>query len=317
MEYAIVSFETGHLDRLTEIFKHGIMPELDRAGFGLSFDRYSKDGEARLFVFELLKSGFLSTSGYYSASVLFESDKDGRCTVSIVLGGGPRDYSTDGNLRILDSIKNPILRIEEGAITVYDSAWLYDGDDAVRQKAVLALGRVGGDASVDKIIAIMNNDRSDAVHEAAVLSLGHIGGDKAIDPLMKIATKKANLITACARALGEIRSQKALGSLNELLSYCERKDLRAEAKAVRQAIQRAELGDSYKEIMCTVCNQPIEESEEVAQCSFCGKTAHKTHMLEWLHVHGKCPSCGHSLTDSGIVEQSARGHPRQPKPART
>jgi predicted RNA-binding Zn-ribbon protein involved in translation (DUF1610 family) len=318
MEYAILTTQKSDIRNLTETFRRAIVPELDRSGFGLSFDRPSKDGEAALFIFESLHYLFLArTNVSYVATVLFECDRDGRCRVTILATGGPAGSgaSTDDELKVLNSIKNPIQKIEEGVNIFYDGAWVYDGDDAVRQKAISSLEQIGGDKSIDKIIDLLKHDSSDIVLDTALLSLGHMGSDRAIDPIMKTVGKKSSLITTCARALGELRSPKALEALKELSSLCDEKRLEAEAKVVHQAIQRAKLGDSYEEVLCTVCNQPIEEDEEEVRCPHCSNIAHKTHMLEYLHVHGKCPSCGHSLTESE-VQQVAKGNLRKLKTAR-
>jgi hypothetical protein len=310
MEYAILVAQTNDLNGLVEALKRKLEPELSPLRFSISFDGSSKSGETRLLVFEEYSASFWAgQSGYYSGTVLFESEGDGRCLVTIVITGGPANSgSARAELRILDSIKNPILKVEKGVGIIYDSAWLYDKDETVRRKAVSSIERIGGECVVDKLIQILSNDSSSSVLEGAVLSLGRAGGDKAIDTLVKIARKRVDLVTACAQALGEMRTQKSLEGLKELLAYCEQGGLVAEAKAVRQAIQRFKNGEGFKEVICTVCSQPIEESEEVVQCPRCRSIAHKTHMLEWLHVHGTCPSCGHNLTESELIEKAALAH---------
>ncbi|WXG44150.1 MAG: ABC transporter substrate-binding protein [Promethearchaeati archaeon SRVP18_Atabeyarchaeia-1] len=42
---------------------------------------------------------------------------------------------------------------------------------------------------------------------------------------------------------------------------------------------------------CMVCNLPIGKSDEVVWCPRCGNAAHRTHLLEWLHVKSYCPVC--------------------------
>jgi hypothetical protein len=310
MEYAILAAQTNDLNGLVEALKRKLEPELNPARFSISFDRTSKSGETRLLVFEeFIESFLMRQSGYYSGTVLFESEGDGRCLVTIVItGGSANSGGAHAELRILESIKNPILRVEKGVSIIYDSAWLYDKDETVRRKAVSSIERIGGECVVDKLIQILSDDSSSSVLEAAVLSLGRAGGDKSADTLVKIASKRVDLVTACAQALGEMRTKKSLEGLKELLAYCEQRELVAEAKAVRQAIQTVKHGEGYKEVICTVCNQPIEESEEVVQCPRCRSIAHKTHMLEWLHVHGTCPSCGQNLTASELIEKAALAH---------
>jgi predicted Zn-ribbon and HTH transcriptional regulator len=269
------------------------------------FDRESKSGEAWLFVFELYKYSFLMRmSGNYSLATLIESDGGESSKATVVLSGGLADGgSTDLELKILKSFKDPVLAGLRGLTTVYDSAWVYSDDETLRQKAVLSLEQTGGDTSIDKIIDLMKHDRSEKVLESAAISLGHMGGDKAVDPLMKIAVKNESLISTYAKALGDIGSPKALENLNQLLDYCKNKGLSAEANAVSQSIMRVKHGEGYKEVGCIVCDQPLEEGEQIVQCPKCKKIAHKAHMLEWLHVHGKCPSCGQELMESDLARQ--------------
>jgi hypothetical protein len=42
---------------------------------------------------------------------------------------------------------------------------------------------------------------------------------------------------------------------------------------------------------CTICHMKFEQSDIVVRCPYCGYKAHKTHMLEWLHVKDYCPVC--------------------------
>jgi len=42
---------------------------------------------------------------------------------------------------------------------------------------------------------------------------------------------------------------------------------------------------------CIICNLTLKRGDEVVRCPSCGNKAHKTHMLEWLHVKKYCPAC--------------------------
>ncbi len=311
MECAILASQMSDLSSLVKRFKRKILPELDRSGFSLSFDRSIGTKKPMLFVFEKLR-GSTNRSGYYTATVLFESDGNGQCLITIVVSGGPGTFgSLRAEARILDSIRNTILKLEGGMNTAYDSAWIYDSKVIQRQRAISFLEQIGGDTSVDKIAAILSRDKSDAVLESAALSLGHMRNDRAIDPLIEIAKRKTRLVIACVKALRDIRSLKAFEGLKDLLVYCEQRELVAGAKLIRQAIQGVQFGVSYEEQICIVCDQLLAENEQVVQCPWCKNMAHKLHMLEWLHVHGECPSCGHGLAEADLVERSLQVHQRQ------
>jgi hypothetical protein len=45
------------------------------------------------------------------------------------------------------------------------------------------------------------------------------------------------------------------------------------------------------EVQCVICRHKIRRSESTADCSNCGNSFHRTHLLEWLKVFGHCPIC--------------------------
>jgi hypothetical protein len=49
---------------------------------------------------------------------------------------------------------------------------------------------------------------------------------------------------------------------------------------------------------CMVCNQGVYSVDETLACPYCGSIAHKTHILEWLHVKNYCPACHMHLDES-------------------
>jgi predicted RNA-binding Zn-ribbon protein involved in translation (DUF1610 family) len=301
MEYAILASETDPLNSLVDTFIRKVIPELDRNGFSLSFDHSLADEKARLFMFG-------RGTSYSSATILFESKGDGLCYVTIVVGGAARSRgNTDHELKVLSQIMNPILSVEKSLNTIYDGTSVHDENETVRQKAVQSLEQVGGETSVDTIIGILLHDGSEAVLERAALTLGHLRSDKAVDPLIEIAKKNNRLMTACAKALMDIRSQKALDGLMELLAYCDQKELLAERKLIGEAIGGVKFDESHKELRCSVCDQLLEAGDQVVQCPWCRDLAHRIHMLEWLHVHSECPSCGHDLTESELLQQPMQG----------
>jgi tetratricopeptide (TPR) repeat protein len=53
---------------------------------------------------------------------------------------------------------------------------------------------------------------------------------------------------------------------------------------------------------CIICNLALRKTDEVVRCPSCGNKAHKTHMLEWLHVNKYCPAC-YSLISEATLEK--------------
>jgi hypothetical protein len=51
---------------------------------------------------------------------------------------------------------------------------------------------------------------------------------------------------------------------------------------------------------CMVCGLEIAEGEQAVWCPYCRNSAHRTHMLEWLHVKNYCPICHHHLVEHDI-----------------
>jgi hypothetical protein len=51
---------------------------------------------------------------------------------------------------------------------------------------------------------------------------------------------------------------------------------------------------------CMVCGLNLYPSDQIAYCIHCGNPAHKTHLLEWVHVKGQCPVCGQHLNEEDV-----------------
>lgn len=66
---------------------------------------------------------------------------------------------------------------------------------------------------------------------------------------------------------------------------------------------------------CIVCKQEFRLGSDYACCPHCGSPAHKTHLLEYLHVHSQCPACQRHLDERELRQQLAR-EPRQLKKKR-
>jgi hypothetical protein len=62
-----------------------------------------------------------------------------------------------------------------------------------------------------------------------------------------------------------------------------------------EAAQNAFLFGKYM-----VCNQAVYSADEILACPYCGSIAHKTHILEWLHVNDYCPACHSRLEEDNL-----------------
>jgi ribosomal protein S27AE/predicted RNA-binding Zn-ribbon protein involved in translation (DUF1610 family) len=63
---------------------------------------------------------------------------------------------------------------------------------------------------------------------------------------------------------------------------------------------------------CIICRKGFVNGELLAWCPFCGAAAHRLHLLEFLHVKGQCPSCGHNLEEHDLADQLGEAHLRLP-----
>jgi predicted RNA-binding Zn-ribbon protein involved in translation (DUF1610 family) len=71
------------------------------------------------------------------------------------------------------------------------------------------------------------------------------------------------------------------------------------AESFRSNEQGKVRGDSHAG-RCMVCGLNLGNNGPVAFCPHCGNAAHRTHLLEWLHVKKYCPVCGQHLTEREI-----------------
>jgi 5-hydroxyisourate hydrolase-like protein (transthyretin family) len=51
---------------------------------------------------------------------------------------------------------------------------------------------------------------------------------------------------------------------------------------------------------CMICHMKFEQGDIGVRCPYCGSMAHKTHMLEWLHVENYCPVCGAHINEHDL-----------------
>ncbi|WXG44425.1 MAG: hypothetical protein WED04_10385 [Promethearchaeati archaeon SRVP18_Atabeyarchaeia-1] len=51
---------------------------------------------------------------------------------------------------------------------------------------------------------------------------------------------------------------------------------------------------------CMVCGFSLLDTDQIAHCPHCGSAAHRVHLLEWIHVRGKCPVCSRHLNEQEI-----------------
>jgi uncharacterized CHY-type Zn-finger protein len=56
--------------------------------------------------------------------------------------------------------------------------------------------------------------------------------------------------------------------------------------------------------ICGVCHLSINEFEELRTCPLCHSMAHREHLLEWVKIKGKCPSCNSNLKEIEIIDET-------------
>jgi HEAT repeat protein len=187
---------------------------------------------------------------------------------------------------------------------------LKNPDWEARAAAALALGYYGDESAFDPLVKVLLHDSNEVVRQNACSSLQTVGGEKAVDPLMKVienylrgVERKPDVAVAAAEALGEIESVKASKTLRELHNKLEKRGLGDESKRVSCAVKKISSAMRRKDRKCIVCNLPIKNGEELVRCPCCGNLAHKTHMLEWLHIRGYCPVCSEKVSESELEEE--------------
>jgi hypothetical protein len=124
--------------------------------------------------------------------------------------------------------------------------------------------------------------------------------------------------------VGTRREPASSESLRDVCSYCGVGMLRpgatfcwncgasfptSDEPAVAGGKQRKALKITGK---CMVCNLDVDSDEAVLWCPHCGNMAHKTHMLEWLHVKDYCPTCLRHLEESDLREEPVKRRGRKP-----
>jgi bilin biosynthesis protein len=91
----------------------------------------------------------------------------------------------------------------------------HDKEPVTRSATAMALGFVGGQRSVNPLIATLQNDIPLVAMEAAA-SLGRLGASAAIEPLCAgLKNADANVRANACTALGSLGGEKALAALRE------------------------------------------------------------------------------------------------------
>jgi rubrerythrin len=188
-------------------------------------------------------------------------------------------------------------------------AALKNPDWEARSAAALALGYYGDETAFDPLVDVLLHDSSEVVRENACSSLITVGGEKAVNPLLKVVDNYLKsvepneaVVTAVAETLGEIGSVKASRTMRALHKMLVEQELRDDSKRVWRAIQKISSAVKRKDMKCVVCNLPLKKGEKLVRCPCCGNLAHKSHMLEWLHIRNYCPACSERITESELEE---------------
>jgi ribosomal protein L37E len=73
--------------------------------------------------------------------------------------------------------------------------------------------------------------------------------------------------------------------------------LRRQLAAEGDSTEASTRYEEYRTQKCMVCGMDLHPSDSISRCPHCGGAAHRMHLLEWLHVKGKCPICDQHLAD--------------------
>lgn len=84
-----------------------------------------------------------------------------------------------------NELRSAIARARTGALPVFEKA-LGDSDANIRATAAIALGRVGGGTTVEKLLKLLDDPNVEVRHKA-ILALGAAGTNEAVEPLLSIA----------------------------------------------------------------------------------------------------------------------------------
>jgi rubrerythrin len=316
MEWNVLVFEARSIDDLVKQYKsdiassarEGFFQSRERLSADLSFDASDGIPATRLLVF----MGVYYANMSYCVLVMFSRETEDKWRAFISVIGEVTRHGTDFWLEVVDRFTKPILASLKRVETVYSSAWIFDSDEMVREKAVFALKRMDAGIAVEPLVNLLRHDKSDAIRESAARSLGQIGSEEAANALQRAASNyihgdrsRHGVAAACAEALGTMASRESLEDLRELLEIFEKKNLSIQARTVKKAIYRIERGKDLQETICIVCNQPAEEGSKLLQCPACKGVAHRQHILEWLHVKDYCPACRKHLDAQLLVQPSA------------
>jgi hypothetical protein len=52
---------------------------------------------------------------------------------------------------------------------------------------------------------------------------------------------------------------------------------------------------------CIVCKLVIEKEQEIVICPYCAGRAHRDHILEYVKIKGRCPSCRNALRKESLL----------------
>jgi rRNA maturation endonuclease Nob1 len=63
-------------------------------------------------------------------------------------------------------------------------------------------------------------------------------------------------------------------------------------KRVKQEVVKSE--------SCMVCHLAFSKDDDIVWCPYCGNSAHRNHMLEWIHIRHRCPVCNEFLEEQTL-----------------
>lgn len=149
----------------------------------------------------------------------------------------------------------------------YDRGGAGSMHHGVRAAAAAALGRIGGDGSVEALIAALKYPDSSDVHCAAAEALGKIGDSRAVVPLAEaLAGPDSNSYEreAATLALGELGTAGAVEPLITALRDEIREVRRAAAVALGEVVDSEMVDSAATESLIAALEDPDADVREVA-----------------------------------------------------
>jgi predicted amidophosphoribosyltransferase len=101
---------------------------------------------------------------------------------------------------------------------------------------------------------------------------------------------------------------------NKEVEFCSKcgASVTATVAPIPAETQKLDVPPAERVGVCMVCNLDLTTSDLAAWCPHCGNPAHRSHLLEWVHVKNRCPKCGEHLAEHEVTTKPVK-KAREPK----